>query len=307
MDSPGKMPGVPTARMAVLPRRLLLERGWDGSDAGDVAPRSRPRDSPGLQPSYRARLAFLFLSPALFFAGVATSRSAIPEDFVKQSYELAPNANVSIRNTDGRIYIYGSDENKLEILAMRRAFSNERLEAIQIKVTIENNTAVIDTIYPPASGTSFLADRSGTVDYTIILPQHCTLSEVKLANGEIMISGMRGEQINAHLDRGLMYLRNCFSAVRARLGQGRMNVRYSWWETSAFSLAAEVEKGDLRLAVIRGAAVHLDATSVDGRILNYFAPQPQDISRLDQQFGGESRVKFELKATDGDIRIEPAY
>ncbi len=260
-----------------------------------------------MQLFHRATPAILFLSAALFFAGMATSRSAIPEDIIEQSYEIAPTANVSIRNTDGRIYVYGSNEARLEIRAMRRAFSQERLEAIQVKVTIENNTVVIDTIFPPPAGTSFLADRSGTVDYMILLPQRCSLSEVRLANGEIMISGMRGEKVDVRLDRGLMYVRDCFSAVRTSLGQGRMSVRYNWWEPSAFSLAAEVEKGDLRLAVIRGAALHLKAVSEKGRIRNFFESKPGDVSRLDRQFGGESGVKFELKTKDGEIRIEPAY
>lgn len=232
---------------------------------------------------------------------------AILEDEVRQGYDLAPTASVSIRNTDGRILIYGSDKARLEITAMRRAFTRERLEAIRIDVSIEGDTAIIDTIYPPVAGGSRFADRSGTVDYLILLPQRCTLAQVKLAQGEMLIEGMRGAQIEAQLDRGLMHLRDCFSAMRVHLGRGRLNVRYGWWEAGAFSLSAEVAEGNLRVAVPGGAAIHFDAATVKGKIASAFSRVPAGTQRIEEHFGEESAVEFKLRTTRGDIRLERAY
>ena len=57
----------------------------------------------------------------------------------------------------------------------------------------------------------FFADRSGTVDYIIELPQTCELASVRLDTGEVLIEGMRGSGIHAKLDNGRLFVRNCFA------------------------------------------------------------------------------------------------
>ncbi len=233
---------------------------------------------------------------------------AILEDVVQQNYALSPRARVSIHNTDGRIFVFGSDEARLEITAVRRAFSKERLEATKVAVSIEGEVATIDTIYPRPSGDSLLADRSGTVDYTIVLPQNCPLVEVTLANGEVLLEGLRGKRVEARLDRGLMRMRNCFTAALLNLAEGKMNVSYDWWETRAFSVSAEVGKGSLNVAVPTGAALHLEAAAAQGTIRNAFGMGGRGrIQRLEQAIGGESEVEFNLRTEAGNIRMERAY
>ncbi len=220
---------------------------------------------------------------------------------------MRADARIFIQNTDGRIYVFGSREDRLEIIATRRAFSRERLEAIKVVVTIDGDVAMVDTKYPPPSSVSLFADRSGTVDYVIFAPQSCTLAQVELEKGEIMIEGMRGPRVEARLGKGLFWLNNCFSAMRVSLGEGRMNVRYGWWEPGRFSLMAEVARGDLGVAVPVGAAMHFDAVSAKGKIVNDFYPETTGLSRIEEQYGGESAVEFQLRTTDGNIKLRRAY
>ena len=244
---------------------------------------------------------------AAFLLGGRAVEGVIPEDFVRQGYDVSPIVNLLVRNTDGRICIYGSDAPRLEIIAMRRAFSEERRDAIKVEVSIKGDTATIETIYPPVSGGSFVADRSGTVDYVILVPQTCTLAQVELGNGELLIEGMRGERIEARLGHGVMHLRNCFSTARLRLERGRLNVHYDWWEARAFSLSAEVADGDLRAALPADAALHLDAAAAHGKVVNHFAPEPRDAPQLDAHFGGDTAVEFKLRATTGNIQLERTH
>ncbi|MEO5722668.1 MAG: hypothetical protein ABIR71_14555, partial [Chthoniobacterales bacterium] len=237
----------------------------------------------------------------------SVARGAILEDVIRQGYDLSADASVSIRNTDGRILVFGSEGERLEIIATRRAFSKERLEAIKVAVTIDGNAALIETILPPAPPASLFADRSGTVDYVILVPQNCTLAQVELANGEMLIEGMRGPRIEARLGKGILSLNDCFSAVQAGLGQGRMKVRFDWWEPGTFSLVAEVAQGELRVALPPvGAALQIDAVSTQGKVLNDFSPKKSSAPRLDEQFGNGSAVEFKLRAS-GHIRLQRAY
>ena len=264
-----------------------------------------------LQPFHRAswKLALPYAAALFVFGGSAVC-GAIVEDTIDRVYDLNGATAVSIRNTDGRIHVYGSDTAQLRIKAVRRAFTKERLEAIKVEVAIKGDTAAIETIYPPAPPPgSILADRSGTVDYTILVPDTCALSKVELANGEVVIEGMRGTAIDARLGNGLIYLSNCFSATRASLGQGGLEVLYGWWEALAFTLSAEVGKGDLRLALPVEASLHLDAATTEGHIRNNFATEETlgDARTLDTKIGGDGSTTFRLRTTRGNIRIGKTY
>lgn len=250
------------------------------------------------------RIALTLLALLAFCGGAGAT---IPEDFIRQSYAISPAARVTIRNAAGRIYIYGTKAARLEVIAMRRAFSIERRDAIKVDVALEGETAVIETIYPLPASDSFLADRSGTVDYVIYLPESCALAEVKLGQGEILIEGMRGPEVVAELERGLMSVRDCFSAVKVRVEQGRLRVRYDWWEGGNFSLVATVAEGNLHVAVPAGAAMHFDGLAVGGRITNNFEPKVKPLSRLDEHYGGASAVEFTLRTSAGEIKLERSY
>lgn len=250
----------------------------------------------------------LFAIATLWALGAGAAFGAILEDVVEQAYEIPPTATVSIRNTEGRIFVYGGEEPQIKISAARRALTKERLEAIKISVEIKGEVVAVETISPPVPRGSLFADRSGTVDYTIVVPQSCTLANVELANGEILIQNLRGEGVEARLGRGLLHLRDCFSGVRATLGQGRLDAFYSWWDTRSFSLSAEVSDGELRLALPVNAALQLDAASVHGEIKNRFRePGPDEVGRWRTEIGGGSAIHFKLRTIAGNIWIERAY
>jgi len=246
---------------------------------------------------------------ALFLLGANAALGAILENTTEQVYDLSPHASISIRNTDGRINIYASDTPHLKVKAVRRAFTKERLEMIKVDVVVRGASAVIETTIPPAPKGSMLADRSGTVDYTIVVPQDCTLSRVELANGEIVIEGVYGSGIDARLNNGRMQLTNCFSAARVSVGQGGLDVFHSWWDARAFTLSADVGNGDIRVDFPPDASLRLDAATTNGHITNRFATDKDGghAQTLVTTIGGGSATEFKLRTTNGNIRIGTAY
>src|SRR3954469_9982264 len=108
----------------------------------------------------------------------------------EQTYPVPADAEITVRNTDGTIYIYASEENELKIVARTKAYSRERLDAISVQVSIQGSKATIDTKFPPRPKGLSLHDRSGTVDYVIVVPQRCTLAQVELTTGEILVEGL---------------------------------------------------------------------------------------------------------------------
>ena len=245
---------------------------------------------------------------AVLSLSCAARAGSVLEETVEQTYELAADATVSIKNTDGRVHVYGSNKNELTIVAVKRAFTKERLDRIRIEARVEEDSAVIDTIYPPPPEGRF-DDRSGTVDYMIYVPQACTLTKAELANGEVLLQDLRGASANASLGMGRLNVRNCFTDVRVTVGSGGMDVFYTWWETGAFSLTAEIENGNVRLALPPDAAARLDVASIFGSIRNRFPKEQQGGGQreLNTTLGAASEAELRIRATRGNITVERSY
>ena len=91
-------------------------------------------------------------------------------------------------------------------------------------------------------------DRSGTVEYSINLPQTARIARVELPNGELVIKGMRGPSITANLGSGELETHNCFCDQTIHVNQGGLNVFFDWMEERPISIEAQIEDGNLRRA-----------------------------------------------------------
>jgi hypothetical protein len=255
------------------------------------------------------RRAFL-LAFVVLAACEAAHAGAILEDNSEQTFSVGANPTLSVRNTDGRVYVYGSEDNEIKVKVYKRAFTKERLDQIAPKITLEGDAMTIDTYYPPIRAGLF-EDRSGTVEYTVLVPQNCAVSKVELAQGEIQIEGLRGPGgVDLHLTNGRITMRSCFTPMRISLGSGGIDVIYNWWEEDPFSLAADVGKGDVKLHLPPTAALQVDATTQSGHVRNHLledAERGEDVQTLQTTIGTGSEIEFKLRAADGNIEIVKAY
>ena len=245
----------------------------------------------------------------LLFAAAPLNGSKTLEEITEETYDLSPTGTLTVRNRDGRIYIYGSDGSELKVKVIRKAFSQERLDALKVNVSIEGDDAVIDTEFPPKPEGWSTEDRSGTVEYLINVPQHCTIRKAELENGEIMIDGMRGPSVDAQVGNGRLYARNCFTAAHYTLARGGMDIFYGWWERRAFSLLAEIAIGNVRVAVPSDANTRIDAATVNGNMQSRFERPGQNLGRTHETTLGDegANAQLILRAVNGNVRIDKSY
>ena len=107
---------------------------------------------------------------ALMLAGCHSEEDRLLEATFEQTYHVNPDARISIKNTDGSIRIYGADTTDVKLQAIKKAYDQDRLDKISINVTAQANSVSIDTVYPPKPKLG-LSDRSGTVDYILVVPE----------------------------------------------------------------------------------------------------------------------------------------
>jgi hypothetical protein len=231
------------------------------------------------------------------------------EDTIEQKYAVDPDATLSMSNTDGAIRIYAAETSEIFIKATKRAYTAERLKGIAVDVQASGKSVVIGTTFPPRKNA--LSDRSGTVDYTVIVPQAINITELKLVNGEITLEGLRGGSARVHLTNGWVTGRDCFANLDLTVETGRLDVIYGWWENFKFSVKGSSATGIIRAILPSDASVTLNASSDTGRISNAFGPKEtgsNDVIRsLNTVFGSNAEAVIELKAGRGDIQIHKSY
>ena len=226
------------------------------------------------------------------------------EDVVEKTFPLDPSGTFSLHAIDGIVEIFGSDSREVTISAMKKAFSPERLNAIAIRVDARPDAINIETTSPPEPRHHFM-DRSGTVEYSINLPQTARIAFVELPNGELAIKGMRGSSISANLGTGQLVTQNCFCDQTIQVKQGTLNVFFDWSEKRPISIDAAIADGNVQARIPADASFQVRAVAKQGNVWSDFTRNRKqgDVSEINEIIGDAPATKLNFRADEGNIHI----
>ena len=257
------------------------------------------------QQSVRLLLAALLSA----LAGCGSAAHSPLEETFEQIYTIEPTVNVTVINGDGAVFVYGSNTNEMRVQAIKRAYTRGRLKQIAVDVSIQPGSASINTKFPPKPKWA-LSDRSGTVDYTIVIPATANLARLELEDGEVLVDGMRSRRMRARLGSGRMLAHNCFGNVALTLDRGTLTLGYDWWEPGKFSIKANVEHGNAWAFLPIDVVCHLVAETRHGKIENDFEEPAErgtkEIRKIDMLIQGGGETAVTMLAKEGNIKIAEA-
>ena len=265
------------------------------------------RSAPTKKRNVRQIVAVLLLS----LAGCGSGKNRVLEETFERLYAIEPNASITIQNGDGAVLVYGSNTSEMQVHAVKRAYRRSRLTQIAIDVSTKPGSVSITTKFPPRPKWG-LFDRSGTVDYTVVVPATANILGLDLDAGEVLVDGMRGQTTRARLGEGRMFARNCFTNLDLAIRRGNLILSYDWWEKSTFAAEANLAQGNAWAYVPVGGAFRVLANAVHGEIFNDFethavaksaAARGMKVDAL-VNGGGEATIKF--RVTEGNIKIVEA-
>jgi hypothetical protein len=260
-------------------------------------------------PQRSVRTLAIALASLLILLAHAASAVEVLEETIEQKYVLDPDATLSISNTDGSIRIYAADTSEISIQAIKKAYISQRLEGIVVDVKATRKSIAIATTFPPRKNA--LSDRSGTVEYILVVPQTIRITQLDLVNGEVLVEGLRGGSATAHLVNGWLGCHDCFGDLDLTIENGRLDVAYDWWENQKFSAKVSSTRGNIRAIIPSDASAGITARTTTGRIANALDPKKESPSEsmhsLDFATGPEPESAFEINSTSGNIRIEKSY
>src|SRR4051794_22591817 len=107
-----------------------------------VAPAVTPRQSGAVTALFAVATFFVFLNRSTFALEPL-------EEIVEQKYTVDANATLSVANTDGSIRVYAAEASEIFILAIKKAYTRDRLQGIAVDVKATQNSVAVSTSFPP--------------------------------------------------------------------------------------------------------------------------------------------------------------
>ena len=150
-------------------------------------------------------LALAVIASGLLSAGCGRASDRPVQQTAEQTYEIdATGIFGSSRNSAGSVRIQGSDDASMsmKLKTIKKAWSVEQLNGIAVRVGVQTKSVSIETSFPPQKTWCF-SDRSGSVDYEIILPRALKIARLEMGNGNVSIEGMRGD-VRADVVNGVL-------------------------------------------------------------------------------------------------------
>ena len=247
----------------------------------------------------------------LSLAGCDSESDRVLEETFERLYTIQPASDISIQNRDGAVLVYGSNTNEMHLHATLKAYSRARLKQMAVDVSAQPNSVSISTKLPPKPRWA-LFDRSGTVDYTIVVPATVNVSQLRLDAGEVLVDGMHGQNLHASLGDGRMSAHNCFTDLNVALQRGNLAISYDWWEHGTLSVQANTARGNTLVFLPSEAAFHLVAETRHGKIANDFdkpaiaPPTSAEATKIDMLAHGGGNAAIKVRTENGDIKVMAA-
>jgi hypothetical protein len=253
--------------------------------------------------TFRSRVARIALNLFLVSSSFA---GEIFEDTIERTIPLRADGTFSLRSIDGSVEIYGAEANEVKIVAVRKAFSLERLNGIQLRISGHDDAVKVEAI-APQKPRSRLSDRSGTVDFIINLPQHARIASVEMPTGELIIHGMQGGPVHASLENGRLTSHNCYCDQDLRVHRGKLDLFFDWSDERPIAVNGTITNGNI-LAVVPGdSSFRLHSVSQSGHVVSDFTEmeerKPDGVAEIDQVIGPAPISRLILHATQGNIQI----
>ncbi len=247
----------------------------------------------------------------LFLAGVmgaltpsfGGATSTFHEEF-HRTYALHAQGCVTLENINGDVRITAWDRNEVRVEAVTRAGSQELLDDSKVVVDAAPDAISIHTSYSAQED----PDHPSSVDFSVMVPRAARLERIKVMNGTLEISGVRGE-VRASSMSGSIRTRNLAGDVRLATVSGRLEAMFDTLDVTK-SISMNSISGPIEVLLPLDARACFRADTVAGGIhdelepLREFGhPAGRHLSRALKGGGASIRVSN----VNGSIRIAAVW
>jgi hypothetical protein len=240
-------------------------------------------------------------------AHASDHRGPFTEEF-HQTYALTPDGRVELDNINGSVHISTWEENAVKVDAVKYADSKERLDEVHIEVDSGKEYVSIRTKYPDHDHTFNWGshDNPAGVEYTLTVPRGARLDEIKLINGSLDVTGVKGE-VRASCINGRLEAHNLAGRADLSTINGHLDARFD--ELPGSSVELKSVNGSLALTIPSDSKAQIEASTVSGGIENDFGLHVNHHRFVGHDLRGElgnGGARIRLENVNGRIDIRHA-
>jgi DUF4097 and DUF4098 domain-containing protein YvlB len=215
---------------------------------------------------------------------------------------------VELENINGSVHISTWEQNAVKVDAMKYADSKERLDEAHIEVDSGKEYVSIRTKYPDHDHTFNWGshDNPAGVEYTLTVPRGARLDEIKLINGSLDVTGVKGE-VRASCINGLLKAHNLAGRADLSTINGHLDARFD--ELPGTSVDLKSVNGSLALTIPSDSKAQIEANTVSGGIENDFGLHVNHHRFVGHDLRGElgsGGARIKLENVNGRIDIRHA-
>jgi hypothetical protein len=190
----------------------------------------------------------VFLLALAVSSGFSATRPRAPETEFRRVFSLNPDGRVVIHNLYGAVRIAAWDRNAVEVTALKNGGDFGDLADARVVVESQSPELVSIRTQYGASG----AVHPASVEYRISVPRGATLEEIRVVNGELSLTGLKGpvkaSSVNGAIKAEKLGGRADLSTVNGRLEADFERIS----ESNPISLRSV--NGPISLSLPRGGA-----------------------------------------------------
>ena len=198
---------------------------------------------------------------ALFATGSLVASVTEEETF---SYPLTDGGRFSISNVNGSITITGGSGGAVDIIATKKANSQNDLDRIEIEISHSADEVVVETELGSSDRWFSRGGNSGSVEYEVTVPAGTMLDSIETVNGGVAISGVSGNVV-AESVNGSLEIRDLESDAKLSTVNGGVYAVFTRLEGQQ-SVKAETVNGRVTIMLPANADVRISADSLNGSI-----------------------------------------
>jgi hypothetical protein len=225
----------------------------------------------------------------------------------RKSYPLDASGRIEISNVNGKIDVQPSDDNTLQVVAIKKAkgpsaeAAKAALERIQIVDEASGGQVKIETKITRSGGGMF-SGGSLQVEYRVRVPAGAEV-KVETVNGGIEVSGLKG-RVNAETTNGGVEARDISGALVATTTNGGLDIDLTQMPEGGVKL--ECTNGGIKVRLPRDAKATISARINNGGIhadgLAIETIGDQSRRRLEGRLNGGG-PRLEIEGTNGGITL----
>ena len=204
---------------------------------------------------------------SIVFSAAMLASAVVHADVTEEvtfTYGLDHGGRISLENINGNVTVTGVPGTEVEIIAVKKAGTQDYLDKIEILIDHSGDALRIETDHPDRSIFSWGGDSSGSVTYTLRVPQDANLDTIESVNGDLTISGVSGivkaSTVNGRIEAG-----DLSSNARIETVNGSVEARFASFGGQQRA-DCETVNGRMVVYLPAGANARISAETINGGI-----------------------------------------